>query len=119
VEKSKALEALSALANPTRLDLVRTLMPTGPDGLSAGDIARRLDISASRLSFHLSALEQADLISSRKAARHVFYAINTKGLGGVVSYLLNDCCGSNPEISACCRHPARNDRQCDGITAER
>jgi DNA-binding transcriptional ArsR family regulator len=105
VEKSKALDALSALANPTRLDLVRALMPTGPDGLSAGDIARHLDISASRLSFHLSALEQANLISSRKSARHVFYTINTQGLGGVVSYLLNDCCGSHPEISACCLQP--------------
>ena len=77
------------------------------------------DIACPWCAVGLSALEQADLISSRKAARHVFYAINTKGLGGVVSYLLNDCCGSNPEISACCRHPARNDRQCDGITAER
>ncbi|MFZ1725171.1 MAG: metalloregulator ArsR/SmtB family transcription factor [Albidovulum sp.] len=119
MEKSKALEALSALANPTRLDLVRALMPTGPDGLSAGDIARQLDVSASRLSFHLAALEQADLISSRKSARHVFYAINAQGLGGVVSYLLNDCCASHPEVSACCLHANPKDTSRDQITVER
>ncbi|MDH5530356.1 MAG: metalloregulator ArsR/SmtB family transcription factor [Paracoccaceae bacterium] len=118
MQKSKALEALSALANPTRLDLVRALMPFGTKGLSAGEIARMLDMSASRLSFHLSALEQASLISSRKAARHVFYAIDTQGLGSVIGYLLNDCCGSHPEISACCLHPNLSESQTGLTTAE-
>ena len=105
MEKSKALEALSALANPTRLDLVRTLMPTGPDGLSAGDIARRLDISASRLSFHLSTLEQAGLIRARRESRHIFYSVDPRAMGALIAYLLNDCCMADPKVSACCTTP--------------
>ncbi|WP_413872459.1 ArsR/SmtB family transcription factor [Albidovulum sp.] len=98
----QALAALSALANATRLELVRTLVGAGPEGLAASDIAGRLGISASRLSFHLAALEQAGLVTARRAARNIFYAASAGGLGGVISYLLNDCCAAHPEVSACC-----------------
>lgn len=98
----QALAALAALANATRLELVRTLVGAGPEGLAASDIAGRLGISASRLSFHISALEQAGLVTARRAARHIFYAASARGLGGVISYLLNDCCAAHPEVSACC-----------------
>lgn len=102
MEQGKALAALSALANDTRLELVRALIAGGSDGLAAGEIARQLGISASRLSFHLSTLEQAGLITSRRASRHVFYAADVAGIGQVIAYLLNDCCLSHPGISACC-----------------
>ena len=105
MEKPQVLEALSALANEMRLDLLRTLIPEGPKGLSAGEIARRLGISASRLSFHLSTLEQAGLISSRKESRHVFYAAEPRQIGRLMGYLLNDCCRAHPEVSACCTRP--------------
>lgn len=103
MEKAKALSALSALANDARLDLVRLLMPLGDDGLAAGDIGRALGLSASRLSFHLAALEQAGLIRSRKQARHVFYSVDAGGMGQTVAFLLNDCCMEHPEVVACCR----------------
>ena len=103
MEQSKVLSALSALANEARLDLVRLLMPHGDEGLTAGDIARQLGHSASRLSFHLAALEQAGLLRSRKVARNVFYAVDPDGMGGTISYLLNDCCGDHPRAMACCQ----------------
>ncbi|WP_347313059.1 ArsR/SmtB family transcription factor [Defluviimonas sp. SAOS-178_SWC] len=103
MDRSKALAALSALANETRLELVRALIVGGRDGMAAGEIARHLDVSASRLSFHLAALEQAGLITSRRASRHVYYAADFGGIGGVISYLLNDCCKGHPAISACCQ----------------
>lgn len=102
MERSKALVALAALANDARLDLVRLLMPRGPDGLAAGDIGRALGLAASRLSFHLAALEQAGLIRSRKQARNVFYSIDASGMGQVIGFLLNDCCMDHPEVRACC-----------------
>lgn len=104
MEKDKALTALSALANDARLDLVRLLMPQGAEGLSAGEIGRALGLSASRLSFHLSALEQAGLIRSRKQARNVFYSVDAGGMGQTIAFLLNDCCMEHPEVVACCRH---------------
>lgn len=102
MEQTQALTALSALAHETRLQLVRLLIPNGDGGVSAGDLARQLDISASRLSFHLAALEQARLIRSRRASRHVFYAAETKGIGELFGYLLNDCCAAHPEVHECC-----------------
>lgn len=106
MEQSKALAALSALAHGARLDLLRLLMPHGEQGLTAGEIARHLGHSASRLSFHLAQLEQAGLLRSRKVARNVYYAADPAGIGGTISYLLNDCCRENPEVLACCRHGA-------------
>ena len=104
MEKAKALAALAALANDARLDLVRLLMPKGDQGLAAGEIGRALGLSASRLSFHLAALEQAGLIRSRKLARNVFYSVDAGGMGATIAFLLNDCCMEHPEVVACCRH---------------
>lgn len=107
MEQSKALAALSALAHGDRLNLIRLLIPLGSDGLNAGEIARRLGLSASGLSFHLAQMEAAGLLRSRRVARHVFYAVDPLGLGQTISYLLNDCCQDAPEVLACChRLPA-------------
>jgi ArsR family transcriptional regulator, arsenate/arsenite/antimonite-responsive transcriptional repressor len=103
MDRSKALAALSALANETRLDLVRLLVVAGDDGLPAGELARALDHSASRLSFHLAQLEQAGLITSRRVARNIFYAIDPAGMGGTIVYLMADCCQGHPKVMACCR----------------
>lgn len=103
MDRGKALAALSALAHGARLDLIRLLVPVGPDGLSAGDIATRLGLSSSRLSFHLSAMEQAGLLTSRRVARHVYYAADAQGLGQTIGFLLNDCCMDHPAVLACCQ----------------
>jgi len=104
MNRAQALTALQALANDARLDLVRLLMPVGAAGLAAGEIGRALGLSASRLSFHLSALEQAGLIRARKEGRNVFYSVDAGGMGQTIAFLLNDCCMDHPEVVACCRH---------------
>lgn len=116
MERRQVLAALSALASETRLDLVRLLVPAGDQGLSAGEIARQLGISASRLSFHLAALEQAGLIASRRESRNVFYAADFSGIGQAFGYLLNDCCMGHPEVHACCR-PRQDAGRCTGTSS--
>lgn len=103
MDESKALAALQALANEDRLALVRLLMPKGAEGLAAGEIARALGLSASRLSFHLAQLEQAGLIRARKVARNVIYSVDAAGMGGTIAFLMSDCCRDAPEVMACCR----------------
>ena len=107
MDRTKALAALSALAHETRLDLIRLLIPLGDVGMPAGQIAQALGLAAPRLSFHLSALEQAGLIRSKKAARNVIYSVDAGGLGRTILYLLNDCCADHPEVLAACNHPGR------------
>lgn len=104
MDRSKALAALSALAHETRLDLIRLLTLQGEEGMAAGQIAETLGIAAPRLSFHLSALEQAGLLRSRKAARNVFYSVDAGGIGSTIAYVLNDCCCDHPEVLAACSH---------------
>lgn len=100
MDRSKALSALAALAHETRLDLIRLLVASGDEGLSAGQIAQSLGLAAPRLSFHLSALEQAGLIRSRRAARNVIYSVDACCIGQTIGYVLNDCCCGHPEVKA-------------------
>ena len=104
MDRSKALVALQALAHGARLDLIRLLVAEGAEGLPAGEIARRLELSASGLSFHLAAMEQAGLLTSRRVARNIYYAVDAAGLGAVIGWLLNDCCMEHPDVIACCAH---------------
>jgi hypothetical protein len=52
MDHKRAIAALGALAQETRLDLFRLLVATGPEGMPAGVIAERLGVQPSSLSFH-------------------------------------------------------------------
>ncbi len=103
MEQSKVLAALSALSHESRLELIRLLMDKGDEGLAAGAIGEALGLGASRLSFHLSALEQAGLIRSRRASRNVIYVVDREGIGRTLGFLLADCCKGDAKVMACCR----------------
>jgi len=66
-----AAATLAALAQETRLGLVRLLMETGPSGLAAGEIAQRPAIPNSTLSFHLAALDRAGLVVATRQGRSI------------------------------------------------
>jgi DNA-binding transcriptional ArsR family regulator len=102
VDRSTVLAALSAMAHETRLDLIRLLVRQGPAGMPAGQIAQALALPAPRLSFHLSVLEQAGLVRSRRVARNVIYTVETGMIGQTIGFLLNDCCCDHPEVRAAC-----------------
>ncbi|MGE0829874.1 MAG: ArsR/SmtB family transcription factor [Hyphomonadaceae bacterium] len=120
MESSAAIEAFAALAQPTRLAAVKLLVRAGPEGLSAGDIARALDAPASTMSTHLAVLARAGLIVSRRDSRNIIYAADMGGLSALLGYLIEDCCEGAPEIcnplaviverAACCA-PASGENQ--------
>lgn len=87
------IAALGALAQTHRLAAFRALVEAGPSGLAAGDIATRLGIAASSLSFHLAQLERAGLIRSRRAGRSIIYAADFAAMTALVGYLTENCCG--------------------------
>ena len=61
MKRDAAVEALSALAQDTRLDVFRLLVRAEPQGKMAGDIAKTLDVPHNTLSTHLAILARADL----------------------------------------------------------
>ena len=90
--------AFAALAHDTRLAVVRLLMQQGPNGLPAGEIAARVEVQASTLSFHLRELERAGLLTSWRRQRQVLYAAEYEGFRRLLAFLTEDCCQGHPEI---------------------
>lgn len=88
----QALILFDALSQETRLKTVRLLVPAGPKGLPAGEISKQLDIPHNSLSFHLTHMANADLVSARKEGRSVYYALNFDLMRALVSFLIKDCC---------------------------
>ena len=110
MDEAQALDAFGALSQPTRLKIVRLLVRAGPQGMAAGAVGAALGASSSKLSFHLSHLERAGLIQSRREARSIIYSAAYPALSGLVAFLMRDCCQGRPEVcapavaalSACC-----------------
>ncbi len=98
MKADNAAQGFAALAQATRLDLVRLLIAQGANGLPAGEIASRLGVPSSTLSFHLGALEQAGLAQSTRQGRQVIYAVRIKGLRDLLAFLTETCCGGRPEL---------------------
>jgi ArsR family transcriptional regulator len=98
--ETQALTALSALSQETRLRIVRLLVTAGPDGMVAGAIGEELEAASSRLSFHLTHLEHAGLIQSRREGRSIRYTAAYDALSGLIAFLMRDCCQGRPEVCA-------------------
>jgi DNA-binding transcriptional ArsR family regulator len=100
MKESQALLAFAALAQETRLRIIRRLVRAGPDGIPAGAIADGLGVSPSNVSFHLKELDRAGIISARREARSIIYNVNYDSLRGLIRFLMEDCCAGRAEISA-------------------
>ena len=98
METKDAAEALAALAQETRLDLLRLLIAHGGSGMAAGDIAAALRIPSSTLSFHLNALERAGLTQATRQGRSIIHAVRLAGLRTLLTFLTETCCGGRPDL---------------------
>lgn len=92
-----AAKMLAALAHEHRLTVFRMLVKAGARGRAAGEIAAKLGIVPSTLSFHLSALEGAGLVHSMRAGRYIRYGVRPEAIGSLLDFLTEDCCGGHPE----------------------
>lgn len=95
-----AVGALEALAHETRLSVFRLLVQAGPAGLTAGAIAERLDARQNTMSSHLAKLRRARIVSSERKGRHIIYRADFDAVGGLIVYLMEDCCGRSAQICA-------------------
>ena len=86
MEQAEAIAALGALAQVTRLQLYRLLLAQTA-GMSAGNIAERLGVAPSSLSFHLTELVQAGLITQIRAGRQLIYAVQPATMKSLIRYL--------------------------------
>lgn len=92
MEIREAVAGLGALAQESRLSVFKLLVQAGPAGLAAGEIARLVGLPATTLSFHLSQLSRAGLVSARRAGRLLIYAADYGAAQALVDFLMENCC---------------------------
>jgi ArsR family transcriptional regulator len=111
METNKAITALAALSQETRLSIFRVLVRAGPQGSSAGAVAEAVGAPASTLSFHLKELAHAGLIQSRQESRFIYYSADYAAMSELVAFLTENCCQGMPArnvarigkaVAACC-----------------
>jgi len=97
-----ALVAISALSQETRLKVYKVLVEYGRTGAAAGVVGKRLGISHNNLSFHLSHLSHAGLVSSRKVGRSIVYSAETDAIERLIGFLYDSCCIREKSDGDCC-----------------
>ncbi len=103
---TETVEALGALAHEHRLAIFRLLVEKGPDGLSAGEIAERIGLVPSSLTFHVQSLQRARLITQRRESRQLFYSADFSVMNELVEYLTKNCCGGAQACAPVCKPAA-------------
>jgi ArsR family transcriptional regulator len=104
MKATEAVEALSALAQESRLALFRMLVKRGPDGYTPTQLAEKLGVASPTLSFHLKELQHAGLIDVRREGRFLYYRPNFAHMNKLVGFLTENCCaladkGCSPECA--------------------
>lgn len=73
-----------ALSDPLRLAVIELLTK---QELCVCDLCSRLEVSQSKLSFHLKSLKEANLISPRQEGRWIYYSLNLPQFAHLEQYL--------------------------------
>jgi ArsR family transcriptional regulator, arsenate/arsenite/antimonite-responsive transcriptional repressor len=92
MKSSRAVAALGALAQESRLAVFRVLVKRGPAGYTPSELSDKLGIPPPTLSFHLKGLQQAGLLDVRREGRHLYYTANFAHMNVLVAYLTDHCC---------------------------
>jgi DNA-binding transcriptional ArsR family regulator len=98
MDMESSLEALTALAQPTRMRTFRLLVQNEPVGLAAGEIARLLAVPQNTMSTHLSVLARAGLARAERDSRSIIYRADLDALRDLMLFLVKDCCGGRAEL---------------------
>lgn len=104
METKNIVEALSALAQETRLSIFRLLVQAGAEGIPAGKLGEALGAPAPTLSFHLQQLRHAGLVNSTRNGTQIIYSANYDTMNSLIAYMTENCCQGQAcgnEIACC------------------
>ena len=82
----------AAVGSAPRLEVLKALVRSGPDGLTTSQLQERSGIPASTLAHHLRFLAEAGVIEQVKRGRAVFNTADYDHLQRLAEYLLTECC---------------------------
>ena len=98
MDEFRSIAALATLAQATRLETFRLLVRHEPDGIPAGDLARRMEVPQNTMSAHLAVLSRAGLVRGERHSRSIIYRADLQTLRELVLFLLKDCCGGRADL---------------------
>ena len=99
MDTTAAIDALSALAQDTRFEAMQLLASREPEGLSAGEVARQLNIPQSTMSIHLAVLSRAGLIRPERHSRKIIYHADAERFITLASFLIKSCWSGPAKLS--------------------
>ena len=77
-------ETFKALSDPVRRDILQ-LLKSGR--MSAGDIGSHFDMTGATISYHLSILKKAELITETRQKNYIYCSLNTSVVEEVMLWL--------------------------------
>lgn len=77
-------ETLKAIADPVRRDILEMLKA---EKKSAGEIGERFNLTGATVSYHLSQLKKANLITESKYKNFIYYELNTSVFEDVLTWI--------------------------------
>jgi ArsR family transcriptional regulator len=102
MESTQVISALEALAQEHRLAVFRALVQAGPPGLTPSRLSETLDLPAPTLSFHLSQLRHAGLVTVTRDGRSLIYVAAYDTMNGLIQFLTENCCAGAGCAPASC-----------------
>lgn len=91
MEPSKYADMFAALGSEQRLEIVRLLLRSGPNGLTVGEIQAKVKIPGSTLSHHLEKLRQESLVDVTRERQSLRHSVNLESVGKLISFLCARC----------------------------
>jgi len=77
-------ETLKAISDPVRRDIL-SMLKEGKK--SAGEIGGHFNLTGATVSYHLTKLKKADLISEQKHKNFIYYELNTSVFEDVIRWI--------------------------------
>ena len=77
-------ETLKAISDSVRRDIL-LMLKSGKK--SAGEIAEKFNLTGATVSYHLSKLKSADLITEQKYKNYIYYELNTSVFEEVITWI--------------------------------
>ena len=105
MDEARALAALAALGQATRLSIFRLLVRKEPAGMTAGALAEAVGCPHNTLSTHVAILARAGLVIGRREGRTINYRADSEGTRALIAFLVMDCCEGRPELCGLSRAP--------------
>lgn len=94
---SELASLFDAFAHPSRIGVLRTLLPCAQSGINFGDLAKALGLSPSTLTHHLREMEEAGVVNRQVSGRSTVLRLNTETLTSAVTELTKLCCCGDTE----------------------